>query len=447
MNLTRETVRPRQGRWITSAEPHRRVIARRSSRHAAPLQAAALLTVLLLILLWSSLPLQAQVFHPAPVAPRDFALMAWGTSPASPARLREMREAGLNISGFCAPQDVKKVAAAGLSCFVSDPRVNGYSWDHMPPAGELQNKIAAAVDAVKGDPAVLGFFLRDEPSAAFFPGLGEAAAMLKKAAPGKWSYVNLFPTYASQSQLGAGSYEQYVEEYIRLVHPPFLSYDNYSLRDGRMGDAFYTNLEIIRRLSLQAGIPFWNVVLSDSLFNYMDPSDATLRLQVYSTLAYGGRGVSYFTYFNPDVGNFRMAPIDAFGHRTATWFALRRVNNEVNALAPWLTKLHSTGVYHSAPVPPQSKPLSDSRLVESVTAHGANTTPPFFIGEFEDENGASYLMLVNEDLEHSMSFEIKLRQTGAKLDRISPYSGKEQPLAGEMNWLAPGAGVLLRVAR
>ena len=31
--------------------------------------------------------------------------------------------------------------------------------------------------------------------------------------------------------------------------------------------------------------------------------------------------------------------------------------------------------------------------------------------------------------------------------RISPYSGKEQPFGREMDWLAPGAGILFRSRR
>ena len=47
------------------------------------------------------------------IEPRDFAVMAWGNSPSSPDQLRGMKEAGLNISGFCRAEDLEKVRAAG----------------------------------------------------------------------------------------------------------------------------------------------------------------------------------------------------------------------------------------------------------------------------------------------------------------------------------------------
>jgi hypothetical protein len=54
-------------------------------------------------------------------------------------------------------------------------------------------------------------------------------------------------------------------------------------------------------------------------------------------------------------------------------------------------------------------------------------------------------MIVNKDLKNSFQFKIHFRQPDRKLIRISPYSGEEQPFGREMDWLAPGAGILFRV--
>ena len=55
---------------------------------------------------------------------------------------------------------------------------------------------------------------------------------------------------------------------------------------------------------------------------------------VYTTLAYGGRGLAYFTYFAPPVGGYRAAPVDQFGHETPTWHNLQNVNLQVQKLGP-----------------------------------------------------------------------------------------------------------------
>ena len=110
--------------------------------------------------------------------------MAWDQSPSDPQQLDLMKQAGLNISGFCTPDELDQVNAAKMSCFVSDRRANGYEWTEMPEQKELEEKINALVAEVKNHPAALGFFLYDEPQAQLMPGLGKVAAPLRRAMPG-----------------------------------------------------------------------------------------------------------------------------------------------------------------------------------------------------------------------------------------------------------------------
>jgi hypothetical protein len=388
--------------------------------------------------------------HPKPAAPREFAVMAWGSSPADPDQLRGMREAGLNISGFCRAQDLEQVRAAGLTCFVRDPVIQRVDPLHLPSDDQMRIDVAELSKRIAGNPAALGFYLRDEPDAPMMPGLGKLATTLHEAMPDKWPYVNLFPYRVSPKTLGTSDYDAYVRTLVKIVGQPFLSYDNYSLVNGEMLDYFYVNLEIIRRLSIETATPFWNCVLANAHFNYMEPSDATFNLQAYSTMAYGGRGIQYFTYFAPEIGNYRLAAIDQFGNRTATWDMLRRINNQIHALAPTLMRLRSTGVYHYPDVPEQAQPLTQGLLVEAVEMTQRYVRPPvagrFLVGEFEDQERRPYFMIVNKDLKNSFQFKVRLKQEGRKLIRVSPYSGNEEPFGREMDWLAPGAGILFRVA-
>jgi hypothetical protein len=378
------------------------------------------------------------------------ALMAWGSSPSDENQLRGMKEAGLNISGFCKATDLVHVRNAGLQCFVSDRRVNGYDWAHLPPDGKILENLQSLKQDISGNPAAFGFFLSDEPNGKTIPSIGHVAVLAQHVLPGLWPYVNLLPYMVSPRQLQADNYDTYVKTLVNRVGQPFLSYDNYSLVGGHMLDQFYTNLEIVRRIGIETHTPLWNCILAVAHFNYMEPSDATLDLQVYATLAYGGKGIEYFTYFAPEIGNYRLAAIDQFGNRTATWDSLRRINLQVQALSPTLSRLHSTGVYHFPDVPDQGHPLSESRYVRSVelTQQPIVDRPApgrILLGEFQDESGRPYFMIVNKDLTNSFRFQIELRKPYHKLIRISSYSGKEESFGREMDWLAPGNGILFRV--
>ena len=183
------------------------------------------------------------------IGPKDFAVMAWGSTPSSPEQLRGMKEAGLNISGFCQTEDLDKVRAAGLTCFVRDEWINAHTPPNLPSDSEIREHFAHLKSEIGDNPAALGVFLRDEPSAALMPGLGKLAASLREAMPEKWPYVNLFPYRVSPDRLGTRDYDSYVRMLVKTIGQPFLSYDNYSLVGGEMLDSFYTNLDIVRRLA------------------------------------------------------------------------------------------------------------------------------------------------------------------------------------------------------
>jgi hypothetical protein len=114
-----------------------------------------------------------------------------------------------------------------------------------------------------------------------------------------------------------------------------------------------------------------------------------------------------------------------------------------------MLKLRSTGVYHHPDVPEYGKPLAQAKLVRSVSMVQRYVKPPiqgrFLIGEFEDGEGRPYFMIVNKDLNNSFQFAVDLRQEGRSLIRICNYSGQEEPFGREMDWLAPGAGILFRI--
>src|SRR5262245_16375065 len=390
-----------------------------------------------------------QIFKEQRVSPADFVIMAWGSASPDPQQLQWMKEAGLNIAGFARVQDLTAYEKAGIQVFVSDRRANGYDFDKPLNEDEVRRNLLSLAKEAGQSPAVIGFMLNDEPHARAMPSLGLVSRLIQEVMPGKWPYVNLFPVRVSADRTGVARYDDYVKMLVNTVRQPFLSYDNYSLINGEMIDPFYTNLEVVRRLALETKTPFWNCVLSNAHFNYMENTDATYHLQAYGTMAYGGRGIQYFGYFTWPHGNYRLGPIDQFGNKTQSWDMIRRVNNEIHVLAPTLKRLTSTGAYHYPDLPPDCHPLSESKLVASIETTQRYVVPPvqarLLVGEFVDEQGRPYLMLVNKDLKNSFRYKFNFRQPDRKLIHVSPYSGQEEPFGREMDWIAPGAGHLFRL--
>jgi hypothetical protein len=370
-----------------------------------------------------------------------FPVMAWNWAPKDPAVLRKMRECGLTVAGFVKPDALNACRAAGLKAIVSDPRVSGYDWGNVDET-KARKDVTSLVSKIGRNPAVYGYYLRDEPGAEMFPGLARVANLIRELSPGKWPYINLFPDYANSTQLGTTNYSDYLERFIATCHPSIISYDNYSLMDdGSVRESYWTNLEAIRTASRKHGLEFWNIVLSVAHFSYRELNAADFRFQVYTTLAYGGRGISYFTYFTPSTGNYRMAPIDQFGNTTPTWYSMQHVNLQIQKLAPTLLQLTSDAAYHFGQVPAGAcGPPVNSLL----TGAGGGSA---LVGDFTHRDGSRYVMIVNKDLAKSRVCSPQFRQEPRRVQHVSAYTGALTPFAGEDVWLAPGAGVLLRVER
>lgn len=368
-----------------------------------------------------------------------FPIMAWNWPTLDAKSLRRMKENGLTIAGFVAPKDLDAVHRAGLKAIVYDNRVASYDWRSVDAAAAKRN-VASLVREVNQHPAVFGYYIKDEPSAEEFPGLAVVAAEVRRLAPGKWPYINLFPDYASAKQLGSPSYDEHLEAFIKTCKPPILSYDNYSLMEREdVRAAYWTNLESMRSASVKHRIPFWNIVLTVAHFNYREPTAADARFQAYTTLAYGGRGLSYFTYFAPKVGNYRMAAVDQFGNETATWRHLQHVNLQIEQLSPHLMQLRSDDVYHLGQVPPTSHGPGAASLVTNVKGHNV------LVGEFTHTDRSRWVMIVNKSFHDSIWCHPSYRRTPTRVQMASPYTGQLIAYEGEQCTLAPGQGVLLRV--
>ncbi|MBN2312191.1 MAG: hypothetical protein JXR94_24645 [Candidatus Hydrogenedentes bacterium] len=369
--------------------------------------------------------------------PEDFVIMPWGGSPSDPDTLREIRACGFNLAGFITPDGVEAVAQAGLKCIVIDGRVSEAAANPEMADAEVENRLNAVAGPLKGHPAVFGYYLRDEPNASLFPNLARCASMLNKMQPEVTPYINLYPNYASAKQLGTDTYEAYLEAFVSAVHPTYISYDHYALMaDGSLRDSYFQNLEAVRNAALRHGIPFWNIILSNSHFHYAEPSPAGFRFQVYTTLAYGARGVCYFTYLTPRHGNYRLGPIDQFGHKTATWDMVRDVNLQIRALAPTYLTLTSVNVFHHPGVPEGCTGIATSKHLKSVSGK------QLLVGEFEGPKGQPFVMVVNTDLHHSTPFDVEFKGQGG-IFCTSAYTGATGAWGGEGKWLAPGQGMLL----
>jgi len=392
-----------------------------------------------------------------PIMPWD-PLHGWKSPYSSPKQgLESIAQCQFTLAGFVQPGDLPLCERLGLAAIMAPPdgeRPAAGRWTALSDE-QIDRTVRQVVESAGGSPAVLGYFLTDEPGAPAFPALAKAVRAVKKYAPGKLAYINLFPSYATvgapnKSQLGTATYTEYLERFVHEVRPQFLSYDNYmtqysdDLQDPQKAANYYADLLEVRRIAQKYGLPFWNTVSCNQIRKQTAiPSPANLAFQAYTTLAAGGRGLSWFKYYR---GVY--APIDGAGDRTVTWRYLQVVNRQVRVLGPILNRLTSMGLFFSSP-PASSLPVLPGRVVEGVQATASprgfsQTEPPILVGEFQDPRGCDYLMLVNLSLERSANVQIRTRRDYRSKQLISAEDGRLRPL-DEQNgaWLPAGHGLLL----
>jgi hypothetical protein len=334
---------------------------------------------------------------------------------------REMAEANFNLmvgqSGSNAQEHLERCERFGLKTLIS--------------AG-------GAIEKAPDGPACWGYTLADEPGAGAFPDLGRRAEEIRTQRPGHFGYVNLFPNYAPLGALGTSSYDEYVVKFMREVKPEVLSMDHYPLMrpDGDSRGAYCDNLECFRKYALAAGIPFWNYFYNMPFNDRLDPTEAQIRWQIYTSIAYGAKGVLYFCYWTPGkgaagAGEFPKggAILTAEGLKTRHYEEARRINAELKALGPTLMKLTSTGVLRLT-TETNSSGLAGSPIRKLVRV-GGDPVSEFIVGTFRHANGRRAVLLVNHNFSYTTWPTVEFDAAPEDVLEVSKATGEAAPVVDD----------------
>ena len=265
-----------------------------------------------------------------------------------------------------------------------------------------------------------GLLFHDEPKTPAMEHVGKVSGALKKAFPDLLVHSNAMPKGAPRpSKYGFGDdapsdfYAAYVEHFARLVQGDVLMVDIYPLgQDGGHSRVYFETLALFRRQGLKYGVPYWIFVQAyDHGGRKRRPSESDLRFQLFTSLAFGFTGISYFTY-DPALG---AGLIDEKKNRTPLYYHAGRANREVTNLGKALRYLDSTGIAfvlgrHEVdgkmvqndmpPMPPPGPWVwpeveSRPRRLLGAEVEGLGRGRDALLGFFEDDRGDEYFMVTN----------------------------------------------------
>lgn len=343
-------------------------------------------------------PLVASV-NPGTASLPRFTLFGWVAPPAdstTPGRYAELADAGLNVT-VLAWEDPGTLAAnlprlayseaVGVRNLLLDNRLDVV---HESDPGSLE-VLDDIVRVYRDQPAFLGYYLGDEPSEDRFPRLAEWFRLLRERDPEHPAWNNLVGRAMFPSR---DAFLEHLRRYVREVQPAVLCTDLYDhLETGDRGQ-FIENVAGTAQVARESGLPFWGILLLTKHGPFREVDDGLLAWQVAQWLAYGARGIGYFTYWTPAPdprenwgdGMIRWGT----GERTPHYDRVRALNRRVRPLGEALAGLAWLGTEHAGGTPVGGTAFTPDSLLASV--EGRVT-----LGQFADAAGIPHVFVANRD--------------------------------------------------
>lgn len=344
-----------------------------------------------------------------------------------------------------------------------------YGLAYLLPLSGADSFVSATIpksilSKVKYKSAFAGVMQCDEPGRIQFEKIVKSASVLDSIMPstveGALWHVNLFPTYATKKQLyfripqnqtlpeGGYSYARYLADYMEICKPKVLSYDYYPCATGTsLSTGYFENMALIRAEALKANIPFWVYIQTCSFSkNTRIPTLADILWQVNTALAYGAKGIQYFTGVVPSNGDgtgeqFTGAMFDRDGNRTDVYNSVKAAGTQISAVDEVLMCCKSRGlilsgsfVWEGETGIPETDLLTSYGALTSVEAGHAIT------GCF-DYNGKPAYYVVNNSVveEDEVRLSLPSEQSG-----YCVAAGVKTQFSGELTLsLSAGEGVLV----
>jgi hypothetical protein len=301
--------------------------------------------------------------------------------------------------------------------------------------------ISELIEKIKNHPALDSYYLTDEPGISDMSGWQSFYNYIKQIDPNHPGYINIAPVYSDAQSLGVasplslndpdwdseslfasksnsltiGNYNAYLKNYIEKVIPKLISYDNYNFyKNGKDGTDYFLNLALIRNAAVKTGIPFMNIVQACNInpdWRVLNKNE--IRWLAYTTMVYGGRGISWFLYWGPT----SYGGLYQDGKRMPNADFVASVNNEISILGPELIQLNSSTVYQTSPLPIGTLSIPDNSPVKIKNGQ-------FILGFFANALTKNAFMVVNRDYKNSSTAQLVLNYGNATLLRFNMASAK-----------------------
>lgn len=276
-----------------------------------------------------------------------------------------------------------------------------------------------------------GWKFKDEPTFSSLDELQSQYRTMVKADPHNLVYLNFVGVVDKTFTGNLTNFYDYLELLQNKFAPEVWSYDYYPIlsKNGKLiieYDQFYSDLEDFSAISKKTGKPFWayceSMAYKASSYSRPAATEAYLRWEAFSALAYGAQGIVYWTYglrnSNP-VENYTSALVDLKGKKSKAWYAAKKVNSDIKRFNDFFYHCNVKEVRHTGDrIYKGTKKLSGQfgpfNMVRSQEAG--------VMVSIIENNGKEYIVIVSHDVlkKQKISLELKPNTTITDLTPSTP---------------------------
>lgn len=307
-------------------------------------------------------------------------------------------------------------------------------------------------------PCVKGFYLWDEPNFSQFEKVKELIPFMAEKYPTKHWHINLFPSYAGEG-LKVEPYDPetahriYVEKYVDVVlnnvkNEKDISLDVYPLGRDKNG-GYYLYLKWLSDLyTIAIGAKKSNCSMNACIQVYDDSgvkfpeSSADIRLQCYTSLAFGADSFEFYQY-----GPFGQCKgmLDLDRKPNKAYYFVQEVLREIEFFEREYLKFSWVGVsvFNDNKVEASLDYIKE-KTISPIGINRVETSAGLLIGNFINEDKNGYVIVNYCEPSKKIVNDIKI--SFAKDKSISVYSGSKvfKVKASELSFsLNAGEGIFL----
>ncbi|MDB5106361.1 MAG: repeat protein [Fibrobacteres bacterium] len=269
-----------------------------------------------------------------------------------------------------------------------------------------------------------GYNLADEPKPAVIANTLLWQNRFQSVDVSKLAYVNLNPYVknVTPDQVGYwddwNGYKTYVHNWISNSQVKVAGFDYYTVLDAAGGTFqtygetvtyYFRNLELFAKETTPLAKSFWAYPLSVKhggldktgacVPGYAAITEPNLRFSAWAPIAYGAKGLIYFTYAKPNASCYDNALIDDAYNTQASYTWAKNINAQVKSMGSTLMNLTWKTTVHGS--------TNDAFTTEPVPKVGAATpylksisSDRFMVGIFDGKNalaGVPHLLVMNKE--------------------------------------------------